>query len=274
MTATPVLEVTPQPTRLRTLLSDLWRSRSLMSMLARRDFFVRYRRASFGLAWAVVVPLTQAIILAVVLSRVARISTPHVSYTVFLLSGTVVWTFFSGAVTASTTAIVDGAGMSTKIYFPRAALPLVSVLSGLFGLGLNIVMLLALTPIFGRWPGWQVLLLVPAVALATMLAAAFGLVLSALQVYFRDVRYLLDAAQRAWFYVTPLFYPLAQVHGLRPWIEANPATGMVELFRAGTVGADAGWLTSLWWTLGWLTALVLVALWLHRRFDRLFADLM
>lgn len=274
MTATPVLEVTPQPTPVRTLLSDLWRSRSLMTMLARRDFFVRYRRASFGLAWAVVVPLTQAVILAIVLSRVTRIATPGVSYTVFLLSGTVIWTFFSGAVTSSTTAIVDGAGMSTKIYFPRAALPLVSVLGGLYGLGLNIVVMLVLTPIFGSWPGWQVLLLIPAVMLTTVLAASFGLVLSALQVYFRDIRYLLDAANRAWFYVTPIFYPLTMLHGLRGWVEANPATGVVELFRAGTVGADPGWLTSLWWSLGWVGALVALALALHRKYDRLFVDLM
>ena len=274
MTTTPVLEVTPRPTPLRTLLADLWRARSLMSMLARRDFFVRYRRASFGLAWAVVVPLTQAIILAVVLSRVTRIRTPGVSYTVFLLSGTVVWTFFSGAVTAATTAIVDGAGMSTKIYFPRATLPLVSVVAGLFGLALNIAVLLVLTPIFGSWPGWQVLLLVPAVALMTVLAAAFGLVLSALQVYFRDIRYILDAATRAWFYVTPIFYPLATLHGLRSWVEANPVTGLVELFRAGTVGADPGWLPSLWWSLGWVGGLLLIALALHRKYDRLFADQM
>jgi lipopolysaccharide transport system permease protein len=274
MTATPVLEVTPQPTQLRTLLSDLWRSRSLMSMLARRDFFVRYRRASFGLAWAVVIPLTQALVLAVVLSRVTRIKTPGVSYTVFLLSGTIVWAFFSSAVSASATAIVDGSGMSSKIYFPRATLPLVSVFAGLFGLGLNIVVMLALTPIFGSWPGWNVLLLIPAVVLMTVLAAAFGLVLSALQVYFRDVRYILDAAQRAWFYVTPIFYPLASLHGLRAWVEANPATGLVELFRAGTVGADPGWLTSLWWSLGWAGGLLALALALHRKYDRLFADLM
>jgi len=274
MTATPVLEVTPQPTPLRTLLSDLWRSRALMSMLARRDFFVRYRRASFGLAWAIVIPLTQALILAVVLSRVTRIKTPGVSFTVFLLSGTVVWTFFSAAVSASTTAIVDGAGMSTKIYFPRAVLPLVNVIGGLYGLGLNIVVLLVLTPIFGSWPGWQVLLLIPAVALTTLLAATFGLVLSALQVYFRDVRYLLDAATRAWFYITPIFYPLTILHGLRTWVEANPVTGVVELFRAGTVGADPGWLTSLWWTLGWVGCLGAIALVLHRKYDRLFTDLM
>lgn len=274
MSATPVLEVTPRPTRLRTLLTDLWRSRALMSMLARRDFFVRYRRASFGLAWAVIVPLTQALVLAVVLGRVTNIRTPGVSYTVFLLSGTVAWTFFSGAISASATAIVDGAGMSTKIYFPRAALPLVSVLAGLFGLALNIAVLLVLTPVFGSWPGWRVLLLIPAVALMTALAAAFGLVLSALQVYFRDVRYLLDAAQRAWFYVTPIFYRLDMLHGLRGWVEANPATGIVELFRAGTVGADPGWLTSLWWSLGWLAVLLAIALALHRKYDRLFADLM
>jgi lipopolysaccharide transport system permease protein len=272
--APPVLEIGNRPPPLRDLLRDLWRHRRLMGMLARRDFFVRYRRASFGLLWAVIVPLSQALVLAAVLGRIARISTPGVPLTVFILSGMVAWTFFNSAVSGATTSIVDGAGMSTKIYFPRAVLPLVTVVAGLFGLALNLAVLLVLTPIYGSWPGWRLLLLPAAVALAASLAAAFGLVLSAVQVYFRDVRYLLDAAQRAWFYLTPVFYPITMVESLRPYIEANPATGMVELLRAATVGAEDGWITSLYWSLGWLAVLVAIGLYLHRRYDRLFADLM
>jgi lipopolysaccharide transport system permease protein len=274
VTDVPVLEITSRPTSLRVLLRDVWHHRRLVGMLARRDFFVRYRRASFGLAWAVVVPLSQALVLAAVLGRITRIATPGVSLTVFMLSGTVAWTYFSGVVTGATTAIVDGSGMSTKIYFPRVVLPLVTVVSGLFGLGLNLLVLLALTPIYGSWPGLRLFLLPLAVLLMTALAAAFGIVLSALQVYFRDIRYLLDAAQRAWFYLTPIFYPLSLVHSLRPYVEANPATGMVELLRAATVGADPGWMNSLWWSGGWLVVLLVIGLMLHRRYDRLFADQM
>lgn len=259
---------------LRSLLAGLWAHRRLLAMLARRDFFVRYRRASLGIAWAILIPVVQALVLAVVIGRIARIATPGVPLTVFILSGTVAWTFFSGAVSAATTAIVYGASMSTKIYFPRAVLPLVTVFSGMIGLLLNLAVLIALLPIFGSWPGWRLLLLPAAVALMVALAAAFGLVLSALQVYFRDIRYLLDAAQRAWFYLTPVFYPLSKVPAIRPYLEANPATGMVELLRAATVGAETDWLTSLWWSLGWLVVLAAAGLLVHRRYDRLFADLM
>jgi lipopolysaccharide transport system permease protein len=269
-----VLEIGNRPPPLRDLVRDLWRHRRLMGMLARRDFFVRYRRASFGLLWAVIVPLSQALVLAAVLGRIARISTPGVPLTVFILSGMVAWTFFNSAVSGATTSIVDGAGMSTKIYFPRAVLPMVTVVAGMFGLALNLAVLLVLTPIYGSWPGWRLLLLHAAVALMAELAAAFGHVQSAIQVYFRDVRYLLDAVQRAWFYLTPVFYPITMIESLRPYIEANPATGMVELLRAATVGAEDGWITSLWWSFGWLAGLIVIGLYLHRRYDRLIADMM
>src|SRR3954451_23765899 len=278
MVAAPGLEVTPRPTSLRLLVQDLWQHRRLVGMLARRDFFVRYRRASLGLAWAVVVPLSQALVLALVIGRLAgnRVHPPGVSLVLFILSGVVAWNYFNQSVNGSTTAIVDGASMSTKIYFPRAVLPLVTVCSGLFGLALNLVVLLALTPFFGSWPGWRPLLLPHAVLHMAVLAGAFGLVFSALHVYFRDLRYALDAVQRAWFYFTPVFFPLsmAVLISLRPYIEANPATGMVELLRASTIGADPGWLTSLWWSMGWTAVLLVVGIWLHRRYDRLFADML
>src|SRR3954447_10445474 len=131
MVAAPVLEVTPRPTSLRLLVQDLWQHRRLVGMLARRDFFVRYRRARLGLAWAVVVPLSQALVLALVIGRLTRIrTTDDVPLTLFVFAGMVAWTFFSTAFGSGATAIADGAGLTTKIYFPRAVLPLVTVGAG------------------------------------------------------------------------------------------------------------------------------------------------
>jgi lipopolysaccharide transport system permease protein len=266
--------LTPRPGALTTLLRDTWASRRLIHMMARRDFFARYRRASFGLLWAVIVPLVQALVLAVVLTRIAKVRTPGVPFPLFILAGTVAWSFFSGGLGQATTSIVDGSGITTKIYFPRAVLPLISVASLIYGLLLNIGILLLLASAWGHWPGVRLLVLPLACLEMLVLTSAFGLVLSAVQVYVRDVRYLLDAVIRAWFYLTPIFYPLTRLGGLRHLVEANPATGLVELFRFATVGADRGWLPSLWWSLGWCAAALVVALWLHRRYDRLFVDLL
>jgi lipopolysaccharide transport system permease protein len=125
----------------------------------------------------------------------------------------------------------------------------------------------------GEFPGLHSLILVPALIWTVVVASAFALVLGALNVYFRDFRFLIQAALIAWFYVTPVFYPLSAVGRVAPWIKVNPATAIVELFRLGTAGADPGWVTAMWWSLGWTAVLLAFAAALYRRFDRVFPDL-
>jgi lipopolysaccharide transport system permease protein len=270
----PTVHLTNRPAHLSTLLRETWQARGLMMLLARRDFYVRYRRAALGVLWAVLLPLSQAVVLSLVLGRVTHLASSSAApYPVFVIAGITAWSFFSTAMSAAATSIVDGSGMSTKVYFPRMLLPAVSVSSAAIGFVLNTGVLLLLCVFFGIGLS-RILLLVPAVLLAAALTMSFGLVLSVAYVYFRDVRYLLDAAQRAWFYVTPVFYSLNRLGSFRPFILANPATGVVELYRAGTVGADPGWLPSLWWSLGWTAVMGALGLWLHRKHDRLVTDLL
>jgi ABC-type polysaccharide/polyol phosphate export permease len=172
------------------------------------------------------------------------------------------------------TAIVDGAGMTTKIYFPRAVLPLVNVGSALYGFAISVVILLALSVVTGVDLGLNLLLLPPAMIIMAVLTTAFTLVFSALHVYLRDIRFVVQALLIPWFYVTPIIYPLTKAGHLGTFLHINPLTGVVELFRAATVGADPGWVSSLWWTLGWTVGLLAVAVALHRRFNRVFADLL
>jgi lipopolysaccharide transport system permease protein len=267
-------ELVGETTPVWMLLRDIWRSRELLIVLARKEFYVRYRRTSFGLLWAAGLPLMQAVILAVVLSHFVRFHT-GVNYTVFVFSGTLAFSFFSSSLTQATGSIVDGNAISSKIYFPRALFPLMTVLSGVYGFVLTILIMIGLEIAVGVQPGLNTLLLVPAVALTVAVTAAFSLVLAALQVYFRDLRFLVQAAIMAWFYGTPVFYPLHAVGTrLAPLLRANPATAFVELFRVATVGADKGWLTSLWWCCAWTAVLLVIAGALYRRFDRVFADLL
>lgn len=270
-TTTMVLdgEITP----VRTLLHDLWQARELIGVLARKEFFVRYRRASFGLVWAMGIPLLQALILAVVLRHFVKFQTPG-SYPVFVFSGVLVWNFFSASITAATAAIVDNREISTKIYFPRSVFPTMTVLSGVYGLLLTVVLLVVFEAAYGTFGGIKTLLLIPAVLLTFTVTMTAALVLAALQVYFRDVKFLLQAALLGWFYLTPIFYPLNAVGRISGWLRINPVTGMVELFRLATVGADKGWVVALWWSLGWGVALFVAAGLLYRRFDRVFADLL
>jgi len=271
-TAEAGFELLGEAGTLRDLIVDTWRSRDLIATLARKEFLVRYRRAFFGVLWALVIPLMQAAVLALVIPKLARFHTPG-SYLLFVLSGTVAWTFFMSTITQASTSIVDNQAVTTRVYFPRSVLPISAVLSNLYSFVPTMLILGAITLATGHG-SWRLLLLAPATIAACALTGALAIVLAALHVYFRDVRYVVQAALLAWIYVTPVIYPLNAVRGIRPWLEINPVTGVVELFRVATVGADNAWLPSLWWMLAWTVALLLVAGFLHRRFDRVFVDLL
>lgn len=265
-------ELHGESTPLRLLIRDVWRSRGLVRILARKDFFVRYRRASFGLLWAVGLPLVQASVLALVLDRIAPFET-GIDVPVFVLAGVLPWTTFSAAVLAGATSIVDGQGIATRIYFPRAVLPLVSVMSSLYGFLPGLGILIAMAAAFGTPLGPDLTLLIPASLLLAALAGAFALLLASLQVYFRDVRHILAALMMPWFWGSAVFYPLDRLGDFGRWIELNPAVGMIQLFRA-SLGAGGDWGRPVWISVGWVAVLLAGAAVLHRRYDRVFVDLL
>ena len=254
------------------LLGDLRRSWPLIRVLAKKEFLVRYRRASFGVVWALALPLLQAAVLALVLPKFVRFDVEG-SYVLFVLAGSTVWSFFATGVGDGTASIVAAQDISTRVYFPRLVLPLVVVLGNLYAL-LPGVAVLAGAAIATDGPTVRILWLVPGVALASLLVASLASLLSAMHVYFRDVRYLVQASLIAWFYLTPVVYPLDAVGDLGRWIEINPVTGVVQMFRAGTVDVDGDWLSSVAWTVGWSAVLLVVALVVHQRRDRVFVDLL
>ena len=253
-------------------LRDLRRSWPLLRVLAKKEFLVRYRRASFGVVWALALPLLQASVLGLVLPKFVRFDVEG-SYVLFVLAGSTVWSFFGTSIGDGTASIVAAQDISTRVYFPRLVLPLVVVLSNVYALLPGVGVLIGAS-IFVHGPTLRTLWLVPGVLVATLLVASLAAVLSAMHVYFRDVRYLVQASLIPLFYLTPVIYPLDAIGGLRRWVEINPMTGVVELFRAGTVGVDGPWLSSVVWTVGWSAGLFVVGLVVHRRRDRVFVDLL
>ena len=277
MASVPVeqgFELRGERSRLSVLVRDLWRSRELVIMLARKDFFVRYRRASLGIIWAIGLPLIQASVFAIVLGQFARFETP-ISFPVFVFSGVLPWSFFANAVTLGTTSVVDGSALATKIYFPRAVLPLVTVFSGFYGLTIGVAVMIAMAGAFGAPLGLALLLIVPAMALLILLASGFALILGALQVYFRDIKHVIAAITLPWFWASGVFYPQSVLSDdFRRILAINPAVGMISLFRASIGTAGTGWETSLWWSLGWVVVLFALAAVLYRRWDRVCVDLL
>lgn len=277
MAAVPVeqgFELRGETGRLSTLVREIWRSRELIVMLARKDFFVRYRRASLGLIWAIGLPLIQAIVFGVVLSQFVRFET-SIRYPVFVFTGVLPWTFFSAAVGSAVTSIVEGNALATKIYFPRPILPIVTVLSGFYGLIPGVVIMGVMAGLLGAPMGPALVLIVPAIALLLLLATGFSLVFAMLQVYARDMKHIVGAIMLPWFWGSGIFYPLTVLSPtFRRYLLINPAVGMIQLFRASIGAASPGWTTAVWWSLGWVVVLFGLAALLYRRFDRVCVDLL
>lgn len=269
----PILVLDNKPRSRSTVVWDLWRYRDVLYELARTDFQVRYKRAIFGILWAVALPLLQAAVLAFVFSRVIRLApgAQH-GFAVFVLSGVLAWSYFSITVSLGSTAIVDNAELTDKLWFPRSMLPIVPALGGLVGLGVSMVALVVAMPILGVAIGPQVLLLVPACVILVLISIALSLVLASLHVYFRDVRYLVSAALLVWFYLTPILYPPQLLHGLANVLDFNPMTGVLLIFRTATVGPDSDWHRPLIVSLVTMVVCLALALEIYRRRDRLFAD--
>ncbi|MDQ6747546.1 MAG: ABC transporter permease [Candidatus Dormibacteraeota bacterium] len=265
-----VMEASPQSRR--DWFEEVWKFRQVLVSLARADFQARYKRTTFGIAWAVAVPVLQAAIIAAVFSRVLRLSSTR-DFGAYVLGGMLCWSYFSLTLASASTAIVDGAALTDKVWFPRALLPAMPPLANLPGLLVSMAALVVALPFLGSGITPRLLLLPLACLLLVVFTTSLAFVLSALHVYFRDVRYLVQAALLAWFYVTPVAYPQKLLGNAALLLDLNPLTGVVTMFRLATVGASN-------WELPVAVMAVAIGLLLvagaeiQRRQDRLFVDLL
>ena len=270
----PVLDLGAEPASRREWIRSLWDHRGVAWILARKDFQARYKRTSLGVLWAAAVPLLQAVVLIVVFSQFVPVGS-GVPYAAFVLSGILVWGgYFSMVVPQGTTAIVDGTSLTDKLWFPRAILPLVPCVSNLVGLAIAVGILLIGAPVLGVAPGPHLLLLVPACVLLVAFTVGLTMFLSALNVYFRDVKFMVTALITVWFYATPIMYPKSLVGDLGVWLDLNPLTGIISLFHVAVLGDDGSWGRALVISVVATAVLLVAAVEAQRRHDRLFADLL
>lgn len=278
--AVPEFELSGPAASPSALLRTVWQHRRLVVVLASKDFYVRYRRTRLGMLWAIALPVTQALVLAAVFSHLVpgvsgRTGTGGVPYALFVFAGMVPWAFFSTAFTAGGTSLVDGASLAQRIYFPRMVLPLVAVTTALFPFAATTLVLLVMAVVLGPGLSAATLWLVPGAVLATLLAATLSVLVSAAQVYLRDLRFAVSAAMTVLFYLTPVIYPVARVpENLQHLVTALPMAGCVELFRAGFGAEDAHWGRAVLATVCWVLVAGAGGLLLHSRRDRVLTDLL
>ena len=252
----------------------MWNHRQLLLTLARKDFHTRYKRASFGVLWAVALPVAQAVALAAVFSRFTLL-TIGTRYSVYVLSGILPFSYFTQTLSTGATSIVDGSTLADKIWFPRAVLSLTTPMANIAGLFISLGILLVSIPVLGVPIEPHLLLLVPATVLMVTFVSTLCLTLSALHVYFRDVRFIVQGGLTVLFFVTPIAYNLDAVGKLAGIIQLNPLTGILGLYRFATVGASGGPLAvPITIAIVATSVLLAVAVEVHRIHDRLFIDLL
>lgn len=222
---------------------ELWRYRDLAGQIALRDITVRYRQTLLGGAWAVLQPVGLMVVFSLIFGNVAGISSNGLPYPLFSLSASVPWTFFSNAILLGSDSLVANSALVSKIYFPRIFMPAGILVAGCVDLAISLVILLATALIWGFVPSPAILSLPLLIAIAVATALGVSTALSAVNVRYRDVRYVVPFAIQFWLFISPVVYPSSSL--AEPWrtlSAINPMVGVIEGFRWATLGAgNAPW---------------------------------
>jgi lipopolysaccharide transport system permease protein len=222
---------------------ELWRYRDLAGQIALRDITIRYRQTALGGAWAVLQPIGFMVVFSLIFGNVAGISSNGLPYPLFSLSALVPWVFFANALLLGSDSLVSNSALVSKIYFPRIFMPAGVIVAGLVDLAISIVILLIIVLAWGYAPSLAILTLPLLIAIAGATALGVSAALSAINVRYRDVRYVVPFGIQLWLFITPIVYASSSIS--EPWrtlSAVNPMVGVVEGFRWATLGTgNAPW---------------------------------
>lgn len=225
-------------------VAELWKFRELIFFLVWRDVKVRYKQTLLGAAWAVLQPAMMMVVFTVFFARMAKVPAGDLPYPLFVFAGLLPWTFFSTAISSAANSVVGSERLITKIYFPRLSIPFASVGAAVADFCIAFCLLAAMMV-------WYQIALTPAILLVPVIFACFGLLaagvgtlLAALNVAYRDFRYVVPFMTQLWMFATPTIYmnPNATTQGrLDVLLQLNPLTSLVAAFRAAVLGGDIPW---------------------------------
>jgi lipopolysaccharide transport system permease protein len=220
-------------------LKELWEYRELLYFLTWRDIKVRYKQTVLGATWAIIQPFFTMIVFSLFFGNLAKIPSDGIPYPIFSYAALVPWTFFANGLSQASNSLVGSANLIKKVYFPRLAVPISTVLSGVVDFSLAFIVLLGMMIWFGIVPTAAVLWLPFFLLLSLTTALGVGLWLSAMNVQFRDVRYVVPFLTQFWMFATPIAYPSSLLpEAWRTVYALNPMVGVVEGFRWALLGTD------------------------------------
>ncbi|MGA2819268.1 MAG: ABC transporter permease [Anaerolineales bacterium] len=270
----PVHEISASRGWVALRLSELWQYRELLYFLVWRDIKVRYKQTILGAAWAIIQPFFTMVVFSLFFGNLAKMPSDNIPYPIFSYAALVPWTFFATGLGNASNSLVGNAGLIQKVYFPRLAVPIAGVLSPLVDLALAFLVLIAMMGYFHLGPSVAVIWLPVFLLLAFVTALGVGLWLSALNVEYRDVRYVVPFLTNFWLFVTPVAYPSSLLK--EPWhtiYGLNPMAGVVDGFRWALLGAKTPAPGPMVLVSALAALLILVSgAYYFRRMERTFAD--
>lgn len=268
----PLVTIRPRQSWVALDLRGFWAYHELLYFLIWRDVKVRYKQTVLGVAWAILQPVIMIVIFSVIFGRVAGLPSDGIPYALFAYAGVVTWTFFSGAVTKSGNSLVGSSHLITKVYFPRMMVPAAAVLAAVVDLLLAFVVLVPLMVYYGVAPRWQIVTILPVIVLLILLAFGVGMWMSALNVKYRDVGFILPFLIQIWMFLSPVIYPSSALPPkFRTVMMFNPVSGIIEASRSALFGLPFNWPAILISCVITFLILVCAAFW-FRRMEREFAD--
>ncbi|MGA1840860.1 MAG: ABC transporter permease [bacterium] len=254
-------------------LKELASYRELLYFLVWRDIKVRYKQTVLGAAWAILQPFFTMVVFTIFFGKMAGMPSDGIPYPIFSYAALLPWTYFANAISQSGNSLVNSSNLITKVYFPRLCIPMGATLAGLVDFFIAMIVLAGMMVWYGFIPGFGLILFPLLVFLTFLLATSVGLWLSALNVRYRDIRYIIPFMVQLWLFVTPVIYPTSIANNYSWILYLNPMAGIIESFRACILGHK----TIPWPQLG-LSVILTISAFLtgflyFNRVEREFADL-
>jgi lipopolysaccharide transport system permease protein len=234
---------------------------------------VRYKQTVLGAAWAIIQPLVTMLIFTYFFGMLVRMPTEGVPAPIFFYTGLLLWSFFANGVTTGANSLIGNTNLIRKIYYPRLLIPAAAVGAGLLDFAIASALLIGLLGYYGFAVTWSFLMLLPLVMLTTVLSLGVGILFSALNVKYRDVRYALPFVIQVWMFISPIIYPSSLVPTKWRWLMMlNPFCGIVEAFRASLLNQQFNW-PALGCSSLFSIVLLVFACFSFKRMERSFAEL-
>lgn len=272
MAETKIKVIRPRSSRLDLGLNEIWEYRELLYFLVWKDVKIRYKQSVVGAAWAVIQPLFTMAIFTFLFGGIYKLPTEGIPYPIYIYTGLVLWTYFSNSVNHGSNSLIANASLVTKVYFPRALIPLSACVAGLLDLAIATIILIGMMFFYQVSITMVIVLFLVPVIMAFVLAAGLAFWLSAVNVRYRDVVFLVPFFIQLLLFATPILYSPSTFPEAWAWtLKLNPLAGIMSLQRGVYLGTAVDW-TLVGCSVVITTLLFVVGLYYFRQYERDFAD--